>query len=135
MATAFGEWVRKQRGAMSQAQLAREITRYLGADFTRDRVWDLENGTPKNPSADLVIAIASALGRPLTEALASLGYQLEPNDASHVHPAMLGALRHLSLSEQEALAALLPHLMELSRQLSPRTPPLRRVAEPDEPYH
>jgi transcriptional regulator with XRE-family HTH domain len=119
---------------MSQAQLAREISRYLGADFTRDRVWDLENGTPKNPSADLVTAVAAALGRPLTEALASLGYELPTGDASHVHPAMLEALRNLSLLEQQAVAALLPHLMELSRQLSPAAQSLRRVAEPDEPY-
>lgn len=112
---------------MSQAQLARQTSRHLESEFTRDQMFDLERGARKNVGPDLVTAITKALNRPLPEALAALGYQLPDSVSQHVHPALVRAVEEIPYSVQEALAETLPGFYTLAQALN--VTPLRRVAE------
>ena len=118
LAKAFGEWVAAKRAdkGVQQADLARRIEKKLGASYTRDKLFDLEHGSPKYPSADLVTAVAAALDVPVTEALAALGYEL-PESAVVLHPALQDVLVALSWAQQEMVAQALPGLMALAGTL------------------
>jgi hypothetical protein len=102
---------------MSQAHLAREISRGLNADFTRDRLWDLEHGSPRNPSPDLVTAVAYALGRPIHDALKALGYELPADPGARLDPELVAVVDQVPLPAQRQLARIIPALIGLGVEL------------------
>lgn len=102
---------------MSQAHLAREVSRRVDPDVTRDVVWKLEHGSPEHPRPDLVMAVADALGRPLPEALEALGYQLPEEIRGRVDQRIIDVFEPLPLPVQQSIADLVPGLLELASEL------------------
>jgi transcriptional regulator with XRE-family HTH domain len=137
-APGFGAWVRKRRlqlDEMSGAQLARQVSRLLGSEITRDQIWDLERGVPKSPRPDLVMAIAEVLGRPLPEALQALGYKMPPKINERIDSSLVHVLEGVPLPQQKRLAEILPTFLALAQSAGsrvtyePSEPELQRVAE------
>lgn len=99
---------------VTQAELARRLKKKMGVDFSRDKVWELENGSPRVPPADIVHAVADALDRPITEALEALGYVLPKESRKPVHPSLANSASSLPWSIQERIAELIPSLVSLA---------------------
>ena len=137
MSTLFGDWVKTQRQVQrfSQEQLAQRVERHLNRRFTGNAVAKQEAGTPANPVPELVSAYAAALGRPLAEALTSLGYELPKRQRPlAIAPALEDVIAPLPFDAQQKIAIILPAWFELMERIQPcsdHADPklLRRVAE------
>lgn len=133
MGSSFGSWVKARREEMrpkvSQAEFARRVEDELlkiteqKREYTRDKHWKLELGTPANPEPELVTAIANVLRVPLREALEALGYDLPVQVGAAVAPIMGGVLATIPWDQQERLAPVLPGLLGLVQQVATGVPP------------
>lgn len=99
----------------------------MGGEVNRDIIWKLEHGIPKQPDPRLVNALADALGRPLQEALLTLGYEIPEPLRQHIDPALVEAIDGLPLPVQRSLAGAIPQLLDLARTLE--RPALQLAAE------
>ena len=122
MATDFAGWVtrRRENAGIGQAELARRLGVALGGhpgDYSRDKVWALEQGTPKHPPADLVMAVCTALGAPLVEGLEAMGYRLNLPGEARVHPAALQAVAAVPYEMQPQLAQVIPGIVAMAAAL------------------